>query len=65
MANQGYKPDIPCPQKGRFAIVTNVGQGMQWTQQHRLTRDVAADGKIVWSWRPDAGVKFARNYPRR
>jgi hypothetical protein len=23
------------------------------------TRDVAAYGKIVWSWRPDAGVKFA------
>src|SRR5882724_10010786 len=23
------------------------------------TSDVAAYGKIVWSWRPDAGVKFA------
>jgi hypothetical protein len=30
---------------------------MRWTRQHRLTRDVAADGKIVWSWHPDAGVK--------
>jgi hypothetical protein len=23
-----------------------------------LTNDVAADGEVVWSWRPDAGVKF-------
>jgi hypothetical protein len=25
MANQVYKSDVPCPQEGRFAIVTNVG----------------------------------------
>ena len=24
-----------------------------------LTRAPNADGKIVWSWHPDAGVKFA------
>jgi hypothetical protein len=23
-----------------------------------LTNDTNADGKAVWSWRPDAGVKF-------
>jgi hypothetical protein len=23
------------------------------------TSDVIADGEIVWSWRPDAGVKVA------
>jgi hypothetical protein len=23
------------------------------------TNDVIADGEIVWSWRPDAGAKFA------
>jgi hypothetical protein len=24
-----------------------------------MTNAVAADGEAVWSWRPDAGVKFA------
>ncbi len=23
------------------------------------TNDVAADGEVVWSWRPDAGAKVA------
>ena len=23
------------------------------------TNDVVADGEVVWSWRPDAGVKLA------
>src|SRR6266851_6244728 len=27
----------------------------------RLTSAADADGKIVWSWRPDAGVKFLRS----
>ncbi len=28
------------------------------------TSDVAADGEVVWSWRPDAGAKFAKTLPR-
>ena len=32
---------VPHPQEGRFAIVTNVGCGMQWTLRHQLTSDVA------------------------
>jgi hypothetical protein len=24
-----------------------------------LTRALEADGEVVWSWHPDAGVKFA------
>jgi len=24
-----------------------------------LTNSAEADGEVVWSWRPDAGVKFA------
>ena len=28
------------------------------------TNDVAADGEVVWSWRPDAGAKFAKMLPR-
>jgi len=25
-------PAIPCPQDGRFAVVTDVGLGMRWTR---------------------------------
>ena len=28
------------------------------------TNDVAADGEVVWSWRPDAGAKFVEASPR-
>ena len=28
------------------------------------TNDVAADGEVVWSWRPDAGAKLAEAIPR-
>jgi hypothetical protein len=47
---------IPHPQ-GPFAIVTDVGSGMRWTHWLRKTSEGSADGEIVWSWRPDAGVK--------
>jgi hypothetical protein len=26
-----------------------------------MTNAVVADGEAVWSWHPDAGVKFLRN----
>ena len=35
--------------EGRFAIVTNVGRGMRWTQAALLTRAQLADGEVVWS----------------
>jgi hypothetical protein len=46
-----------------LAIVTNVGagcggRGSVGRASGARTNDVAADGKAVWSWRPDAGVKF-------
>jgi len=55
-----------CPvlTKGRFAIVTNVGSGMRWTQVAAQTSGAKADGEVVWSWRPDAGVKFAEGIPQ-
>jgi hypothetical protein len=38
---------------------------MRWTRQRQArwsnsarTNGAEADGKIVWSWRPDAGVKL-------
>ncbi len=40
---------IPAHTKGRFAIVTDVGQGMRWTQAAPQTRALAADGEVVWS----------------
>jgi hypothetical protein len=50
-------------EEGRFAIVTNVGSGMRWTQWCRSARvaptnDAKAYGEVVWSWRPDAGAKL-------
>jgi hypothetical protein len=32
---------------------------MQWTRRRAQTNGADADGEVVWSWRPDAGVKFA------
>jgi hypothetical protein len=34
--------------------------GMRWTRTVLLTRAFDADGEGVWSWHPDAGVKFAK-----
>jgi hypothetical protein len=50
----------PGPQEGRFAVVMNVGPGCDGRGS---ARDERADayGKIVWSWRPDAGVKSCGN----
>jgi hypothetical protein len=50
-------------EEGRFAIVTNVGSGMRWTQWCRCARvaptnDAKAYGEVVRSWRPDAGAKL-------
>jgi hypothetical protein len=47
----------PVPHERRFAIVTDVGHGMQWTRAARLTKRADADGEVVWSLRPDAGVQ--------
>jgi hypothetical protein len=52
-------PLIPPQSEGRIAIVTDVGSGMRWTRWCRQTSDVDADGEVVWSWRPLAGVKLA------
>jgi hypothetical protein len=34
---------------------------MRWTLTVSLTRALEADGKDVWAWHPDAGVKFLRS----
>ena len=33
--------------------------GMRWTRMVLWTTALEADGKDVWAWHPDAGVKFA------
>jgi hypothetical protein len=48
-------------QEGRIAIVTTRGCGMRWMRRHCWTSDADRDGEIAWSWRPDAGVKPARD----
>ena len=35
--------------EGRFAIVTNVGQGMRWMRWHQRRMAPTADGEVVWS----------------
>ena len=41
---------------GALAIVTNVGRDAV-DADALLTNGADADGKTVWSWHPDAGVK--------
>jgi len=31
---------------------------MRWTRRRRETIAAFADGEVVWSWLPDAGVKL-------
>jgi len=38
---------------------------MRWTPAVLLTNGTGADGEVVWSWRPDAGVKLAEIFCRR
>jgi hypothetical protein len=63
--NRRFPPAVPASREGRIAIVTDVGCGMRWTRQrqaHTCGRRMTlqADGEAVWSWRPDAGVKFSQ-----
>jgi hypothetical protein len=62
----------PVPLEGRIAIVTDVGAGcggrssVKCACDRRATQGVptngaAAYGEVVWSRRPDAGVKFLRS----
>jgi hypothetical protein len=57
-------------EEGRFAVVTSVGGGERWLvgRAARLSRADERDrqdDEVVWSWRPDAGAKFATMLSRR
>jgi hypothetical protein len=64
-ANQVYGSVIPCPPEGAYRDRHDTWCGMRWTRRYRLTSDANADGKAVWSWHPDAGVKLADVCRRR
>src|SRR5262249_43824074 len=58
LVESNEKADRPAPRRGTLRpIVTKRGAGCDGRGQCRLTSDVAADGEVVWSWRPDAGAK--------
>jgi hypothetical protein len=44
------------PTEGRLAIVTDAGRDAV-DADAPITNGTEADGEVVWSWRPDAGVK--------
>jgi hypothetical protein len=47
------------PQRG-VSRTSRTWGGLRWTRWRRKTGGADADGKIVWSWRPDAGAKFSQ-----
>ena len=47
------------PMRGADRESSRTRGGMRWTRKLRLTSATRADGEGVWSWRLDAGAKFA------
>src|SRR5665213_3567572 len=56
--NPPISPVIPSHKRGVSRSSWTRG-GMRWTLGVLLTRALEADGKGVWFWHPDAGVKSA------
>jgi hypothetical protein len=52
----------PVSLEGRFAIVTDARRDAV-DADAPITNGAEADGKNVWSWHPDAGVKLAEAAP--
>ena len=55
--NQFYRSAVSRSHRGAYHDRHERWRGMRWTLRCRTTNDTDADGKAVWSWRPDAGVK--------
>src|SRR5450631_2544574 len=58
---KSISPAIPSHTEGRLMIVTAAGRdavdaAASGARIARWTNDAFADGEVVWSWRPDAGV---------
>jgi hypothetical protein len=60
MASSNY----PASHEGRIAIVTDVEAGGDGRDGAARRTAPFADGQAVWSWRPDAGAKFAKTLSR-
>jgi hypothetical protein len=54
---------VPSRQEGRTRRHER-GAGCDGRGSVDTTSDVAADGEVVWSWRPDAGAKLAGYDPQ-
>jgi len=56
---------VSSEQEGRSANRHDTSGGMRWTlTAHRRCAPVA-DGQVVWSWSPDAGIKPVERFKRR
>ena len=53
---------VPSHSEGRLAIVTDAGRDAV-DADAPITNGAEADGEVVWSWRPDAGVKSMEATP--
>jgi hypothetical protein len=62
--NQSIRKGIPPGERG-VSRSSRTRAGMRWTRRRRMTSAGVADGKAVWSWHPDAGVKFAESKTSR
>ena len=54
---------IPSRQRGVSRSSRTLGAGCDGRERRAKTNGADADGEVVWSRRPDAGVKFVRRYP--
>ena len=58
--NRVFPRGIPPHAEGRTRRQDTLSCGLRWTWDAGARRaQAAADGEIVWSWRPDAGAKVA------
>ena len=58
-----YIPAVPPQMRGVSRSSRTLVRDAMDAMCHE-TSDAVADGEIVWSWRPDAGVKFAQETAR-
>jgi hypothetical protein len=59
-ANQNDALACPAPIRGALRGRHERWSGMRWTRHVIRRMTLQADGEVVWSWRSDAGVKFAK-----
>jgi hypothetical protein len=63
--NQNDHPCVLLPQEGRWPSSRTLGAGCDGRFGGARRAAPIADGEVVWSWRPDAGVKLAEQSEKR